>query len=34
LGGIVAMLWTAIVIVRQRTAIPLPPRLDVVRPAS
>jgi O-antigen/teichoic acid export membrane protein len=34
LGGIVAMLWTAVVVVRQRTARPLPPRLDVTPGAS
>jgi hypothetical protein len=33
-GGMVAMLWTAVVVVRRRTARPLPPRMDVMPPAS
>jgi len=29
LGGIVAMLWTTVVVVRERTSTPVPPRVDV-----
>jgi hypothetical protein len=33
-GGIVAMLWTAVVVVRQRTTRALPPRTDLAHPAA
>ena len=34
LAPIVRLLWTAVVVVRQRSGKPLPPRMDVMRPAS